>query len=73
MNMVRSLPELTHSFQDRLSKEKVMIVTADGGPEKSLRYSNTINCTTGNFADPDLDAFFVATNAPGRKTFNRVE
>ena len=58
MNMVRSLPELTHSFQDRLLKEKVMIVTADGGPEKSLRYSNTINCTTGNFADPDLDAFF---------------
>ena len=60
MNMVRSFPELTHSFQDRLSKEKVMIVTVDGGPDKSLRYSNTINFATGNFADHDLEAFFCS-------------
>ena len=45
MNRARSLPEFTESFQNQQSKEKkVMVVTADGGPDENPRYSNTISC-----------------------------
>ena len=50
-----------------------MIVTVDGSPEENPRYTNTINCATDYFIEHDLDAYFVATNAPGRSAFNRVE
>ena len=51
----------------------MMIVTVDGSPEKNSRYTNTINCATVNFNKRDLDAYFVATNAPGQSAFNQVE
>ena len=50
-----------------------MIVTVDGSPEENPRYTNTINCATDYFIEHDLDVYFVATNAPGRSAFNRVE
>jgi len=50
-----------------------MTVTVDGGPDKNSRYEKTINCSIDYFIENDLDAFFVATNAPGRSVFNRVE
>ena len=74
MNRARSLPEFTESFQNRQSQEKkVMIVTVDGGPDENPRYSNNISCAIEYFCEHDLDAYFLATNAPGRSAFNRVE
>ena len=74
MNRARSLPEFTESFQNQQSKEKkVMIVTVHGGPDENPRYSSTISCAIKYFCEHDLDAYFLATNAPGRSTFNRVE
>ena len=74
MNRARYLPEFTESFQNQQSKEKkVMTVTVDGGPNENPRYSNTISCTIEYFCEHDLDAYFLATNAPGRSAFNRAE
>ena len=50
-----------------------MIVTVDGGPDKNPRYEKTINCSIKYFVENGLDAFFLATNAPGCSAFNRVE
>ena len=50
-----------------------MILTVDGGPDENPRYQKTINCAIDYFSSYDLDAFFLATNAPGRSAFNRVE
>ena len=69
-NRARSLPEFTDSFQNQHSREKkVMIVTVDENP----RHSSIINCVIKYFCEHNLDAYFVATNAPGRSAFNRVE
>ena len=74
MNRVRSLPEFASSFQtDKQEEKKVMIVTVDGGPDENPRYEKTINCSIKYFVEHDLDAFFLATNTPGRSAFNRVE
>ena len=71
MNRVCSLPEFTESFQNQLSREKkVVIVTVDRSLHESPRSSNT---TTEYFCEHNLDAYFVATNAPKRSAFNRVE
>lgn len=51
----------------------VFICTVDGGPDENPRYHNTIKCAVDYFVSYDLDAFFLATNAPGRSAFNRVE
>ncbi|XP_065670960.1 uncharacterized protein LOC136089186 isoform X1 [Hydra vulgaris] len=50
-----------------------MIITVDGWPDENLRYEKTIHCAKTYFKEHDLDGMFVATNAPGRSTFNRVE
>ena len=50
-----------------------MIVTVDGGPDENPRYSKNISCATEYFFEHDLDAYFLATNAPGGSAFNRVE
>jgi hypothetical protein len=39
----------------------------------NCRYEKTIKCAITHFKKFDLDAFFLATNAPGRSAFNRVE
>ena len=74
MMRVRSLPEFATSFQtDRHEEKKVMFVTADGGPDENPRYEKTINRSVKYFVENDLDAFFLAVNAPGNSRFNRVE
>ena len=50
-----------------------MNVTVDGGPDENPRYSKTIECAIDYFNTYDLDAFLLATNAPGRSAFNRIE
>ena len=74
MNRARSLPEYIESFQNLHYREnKVMTVTVDGGRDENPRYSNTVNCAIEYFCEHNFDAYFVATNAPGRSAFNRVE
>ena len=74
MMRVRSLPEFATSCQtDRHEEKKVMIVTVDGGPDENPRYEKTINCSIKYFVENGLDAFFLATNYPGRSAFNLVE
>ena len=74
MNRAQSLPEFTEIFQNGKSQDKkLMIVTVDGGPNENPRYSNNICCAIEYFFKNDLDAYFLATNAPGRSTINRVE
>lgn len=67
------LPEFkpfTH-FNDAV-KPIVMVIT-DGGPDESPRFQNVINVAISHFNKFNLDAIFIATNAPGRSAYNRVE
>ena len=41
-----------------------MIVTVEGGPDKNPRHRKTIEYAIDYFLSQDLDAFFLATNAP---------
>ena len=67
MKRIRSLSEFSTSFKDdRNDDKKVMIVTLDGGPDENPRYENTINCAIEYFEEYDLDALFIATNAPSK-------
>ncbi|XP_034253671.1 uncharacterized protein LOC117652688 [Thrips palmi] len=51
----------------------VVIMTVDGGPDECPRYKKNIAFAVDHFKRNDLDAIFIATNAPGRSAFNRVE
>ena len=51
----------------------VMIITTDGGPDENPRFPRVISCAIQHFKKFDLDALFIATNAPHRSAFNRVE
>ena len=74
MMRVRSLLEIPMSFQtDRHEEKKVIIVTVARGLDENPRYEKTINCSIKYFVENGLDAFFLATNAHGRSTFNCIE
>ena len=74
MKRIRSLDIFNDSFNNNTSESKpVMIVTVDGGPDENPRYTKTIECAIDYFTTQDLDAFFPATNAPGRCAFNRIK
>ena len=67
MKRIRSLDVFNGSFNNDTGESKpVMIVTVDGVRMK-------IQCGINYFTTQDLDAFFLATNAPGRSAFNRIE
>lgn len=51
----------------------IVIVITDGGPDQCPRFQNVINAAISHFIKFDLDAIFLATNAPGRSAYNRVE
>lgn len=51
----------------------VHVVVVDGGPDENPRYRKVIDVAIHNFRKHQLDALFLATNAPGRSAFNRVE
>jgi hypothetical protein len=51
----------------------VLMMTVDGGPDENPRYDKVIRVAIHHFLEHDLDALFIATNAPGRSAFNRVE
>lgn len=51
----------------------VVIFTVDGGPDENPRYQKVIADAIHQFFTHNLDALFVATNAPGRSAYNQVE
>ncbi|CAH1113118.1 unnamed protein product [Psylliodes chrysocephalus] len=51
----------------------VVIMTVDGGSDENPRYQKVIGFAIQHFKRHDLDALFLATNAPGRSAYNRVE
>lgn len=51
----------------------VVILTVDGGPDENPRYEKVIKIAAQHFKKFNLDAIFIATNAPGRSAYNRVE
>jgi hypothetical protein len=51
----------------------VVIFTVDGGPDENPRYQKVIDVAIHHFVKHNLDGLFIATNAPGRSAFNRVE
>ncbi|XP_062550683.1 uncharacterized protein LOC134215536 [Armigeres subalbatus] len=51
----------------------VIIITVDGGPDENPRFSKCIDVAILHFKTYDLDAYLIATNAPGRSAFNPVE
>ncbi|KAG5878925.1 hypothetical protein JTB14_034434 [Gonioctena quinquepunctata] len=51
----------------------VVIMKVDGGPDENPRYQKVIEFAIQHFKRHDLDALFLATNAPGRSAYNRVE
>lgn len=51
----------------------VLMMTVDGGPDENPRYDKVICVAIHHFLENDLDALIIATNAPGRSAFNRVE
>ena len=64
MKRIRSLDIFDGSFKNNGKAKSVMIVTVDGGSDENPRY---ILFKSG------LRCIFLATNAPGRSAFNRVE
>ena len=74
MKRIRLLEEFQRSLKNDEGEYKpVMIVTVDGGPDENPRYKKTIDSAIDYFNSFDLDALFIATNAPGRSAFNRCE
>jgi hypothetical protein len=63
---------ITRSGIDRLVKP-ILVSTVDGGPDENPRYQKVIKVAVHHFLQYDFDAIFIATNAPGRSAFNRVE
>jgi hypothetical protein len=51
----------------------VGMIFVDGGPDENPRYIKNIEIAIDHFVEFNLDALFVATNAPGRSAFNPVE
>ncbi|CAH0547066.1 unnamed protein product [Brassicogethes aeneus] len=51
----------------------VVIMTVDGRPDENPRYQKVIGFAIQHFKQHDLDALFIAANAPGRSAYNRVE
>ncbi len=55
------------------SIKPVLIISVDGGPDENPRYPKVINAAIRHFKEYNFDVVFVATQAPGRSAFNRVE
>lgn len=64
----QALTKTDHGFV-----KPVVIMTVDGGPDENPRYQKVIRFAIQHFQRHDLDALFIATNAPGRSAYNRVE
>lgn len=59
--------------ENELHPKPVLIIISDGGPDENPRYEHVIEVAVHHFVKRDLDGLFIATNAPGRSAYNRVE
>ena len=50
-----------------------MIVNVDESENENSRNTKAAECTIDYFTTPHLDEFFLATNAPRRNWFNKIE
>lgn len=50
-----------------------MIVNVDESENENPRNTKTAECTIDYFTTPHLDEFLLATNAPRRNSFNKIE
>ena len=73
MKRMQSLDIFNGSFKNNGEAKPVMIFMVNGGPDENHRYAKTNECAMDYFLSQDLDAFFLATNAPAKSAFNRVE
>ncbi len=55
------------------TKKPILMVFVDGGPDENPRYRETIRHACSNFCKFNLDALYIATQAPGRSAYNPVE
>lgn len=55
------------------TKKPILIIFVDGGPDENPRYRETIRYSCSNFCKFNLDALYIATQAPGRSAYNPVE
>ena len=55
------------------TKKPILIIFIDGGPDENPRYRETIRYSCSNFCKFNLDALYIATQAPGRSAYNPVE
>lgn len=69
---LKEFDEITRCGVDQLVKP-IVIFTVDGGPDENPRYQKVIQLAIHHFVHHNLDGLFLATNAPGRSAFNRVE
>lgn len=67
------LPEFDFITKNNTIVKPIIMFTVDGGPDENPRYPKVINVAIHHFLKHDVDALFIATNAPGRSAFNRVE
>ena len=75
-HFARRIVRLIFNFDSEggtIHRKPVMIATVDGGPDENPRYEKNIQMAIHHFKIFNLDALFLATNAPGRSAFNRVE
>lgn len=72
-----NVPEFDQIMKFETDGEKlpkpVVIIICDGGPDENPRYQQVIEMAITHFLKYDLDALFIATNAPHRSAYNRVE
>ena len=71
-NCLKEFNVITRRGIDRLVKP-ILVSTVDGGSDENPRYGKVIKVAVYHFLQYDFYAVFIATNAPGRSSFNRVE
>lgn len=67
------IPEFNPITKFANTVKPIVIFIVDGGPDENPRYQKTIQVAVSHFLRHNLDALFIASNAPGRSAFNRVE
>ena len=51
----------------------VLVITVHGGPDQNPGYQKVIETVVHYSVQKKYEAYFIATNAPGRSAYNRVE
>lgn len=69
---LKEFDEITKIGNSNIVKP-ILILSVDGGPDENPRYQKVVRTAVYHFSKYDFDAVFIATNAPGRSAFNRVE